>query len=83
MQLYGYMLRRAHVTGILSTYANSWLLMADMKGGLQISDPVKCTQEATSDSVTVTEVSLNFCMCSGHLLVKAEAGQCLSKPARL
>ena len=56
LQELGYMSRRGHLYGMISTYHHSWFLRSDGKGGLWISDAVGADARGGAEHVSVTEV---------------------------
>ena len=56
LQELGYMSRRGHLYGMISTYHFSWFLKSDGKGGLWISDAVGADARGGAEDVSVTEV---------------------------
>lgn len=56
LQELGYMARRGHSTGVISTYAYSWGLWTDRKGLLRITAAIPHSQEGSETKVSVTEV---------------------------
>lgn len=55
-QCYKYLSERGHAYGALSDYQSTWLLYADRKGTLLVSDAISCEQTSEPDSLSVTEV---------------------------
>ena len=56
LQELGYMSRRGHKTGIISTYVHTWLLSSVRDGCLKISPAIRHDTTGTSTTVSVTEV---------------------------
>ncbi len=56
VQELGYMSRRGHTTGIISTYYNTWLLKTDRKGTLWVTDAIPFDATGTDTEPSVTEV---------------------------
>ena len=57
LQELGYMARRRHKTGIISTYEYTWLLKADEGGVMKVSDAIHCSRQGDGHCASVTEVS--------------------------
>ena len=55
-QCYTYMSERGHGYGGLTDYHRFWLLNANRKGDLQVSEAIPCQQEATATRRSVSEV---------------------------
>ncbi|KAL3155542.1 hypothetical protein ABBQ38_011094 [Trebouxia sp. C0009 RCD-2024] len=54
----GYMSRRGHATGIITTYEYTWLLKTDKAGTVWVSDAIHCSNGGNSKHASVTEVLL-------------------------
>lgn len=50
------MSRRGHVSGAIGTYDNLWILVADRRGGLQISPAIPYHTNSSASRASVTEV---------------------------
>lgn len=52
----GYMARRGHKTGIISTYDHTWLLQTDGLGCVWISEAIPKDRQGDDKCASVTEV---------------------------
>lgn len=65
----GYMSRRGHLHGMVSSYHHSWFLKSDVKGNLWVSDAVGAESCGDARHVSVTEVrQLHMKMNLCHIL---------------
>ena len=55
VQKLGYMSRRGHATGIITTYEYTWLLKTDKAGTVWISDAIHFSNGGNSKHASVTE----------------------------
>ncbi|KAK9805493.1 hypothetical protein WJX72_001306 [[Myrmecia] bisecta] len=60
----GYMARRGHKTGIISTYHHTWLLRTDGLGRVWISNAIPKERRGDATHASVTEVMLYSALCN-------------------
>ena len=56
LQELGYMARRGHKSGIISTYEYTWLLETDGSGLVRVSDAIHCARQGDGSCASVAEV---------------------------
>ncbi len=56
MQEYDYMAERGHRYGVISTFFTTWVLKADGKGKMWISDAIANTATGSETQVSVSQV---------------------------
>ena len=60
LQELGYMARRGHHTGIISTYEYTWLLDTNRNGDVRVSDAIHSARKGDDSCASVTEVDKPF-----------------------
>lgn len=61
LQELGYMARRGHETGIISTYEYTWLLKTNRSGQVWVSDAIHFARQGDASCASVTEVDKLSC----------------------
>ena len=56
LQELGYMARRGHNTGMISTYEYTWLLDTNRSGDVRVSDAIHSARQGDDSCASVTEV---------------------------
>lgn len=55
VQELGYMSRRGHATGIITTYEYTWLLKTDKAGSVWVSDAIHFSKGGNGKDASVTQ----------------------------